>query len=385
MTDAPGSPDLESKNMISEPVLLEGTRICTSCCRVLLLSKFAIAKGGLYGHKPRCKECINRESSEKRREKKKEDLIKVDEQNCGSCEKILPADSFYPARNTPTGLSYECISCHGARIQASRDWQKKKKMGAACVVCGYNTDWRALEFAHLDRSTKLKNSKGKPVGMSKIIDIDKLEKEWLTVRILCKICHRKETKEENDKLVEERKDDLTAGTIKTYGNRMKLREIVNIEKMRRGCCPTCKLKVTIENCQCFEFDHRNPLEKTATIAYLVSSGSQGGLEKEMELCDLLCVTCHYIKSLDKKEIGFDGHATGKKRKLDQMSSPPKNKKYAKFIKKLTKEKEKMLIANKRNWGLMSIRAFHVKCKAFSVKTLYKYVNLGFIDKFYKSN
>jgi hypothetical protein len=165
----------------------------------------------------------------------------------------------------------------------------KKKEGA-CVNCGYSSDYRCLQFAHISREEKArtKNS-NKPICMGSMMQIGALEKEWKLVKLLCIRCHRLETKIENDKLVEDRKDELHPNTRRIQLHKSKLRDRQNGEKMIRLACVSCKILVTTDTLCCFDFDHRNPLEKNDKISNLISCGvPMEELETEMKKCDLMC-------------------------------------------------------------------------------------------------
>ena len=76
-------------------------------------------------------------------------------------------------------------------------------------------------------------------------------------------------------------------------------DIVNKEKLRRGCCKNCERRVTSENLRAFDFDHRDPTTKVDSIANIVNY-SQKKFDllypKEVPKCDLLCCMCHHIKT-----------------------------------------------------------------------------------------
>lgn len=79
------------------------------------------------------------------------------------------------------------------------------------------------------------------------------------------------------------------------------KQVVIDEKLRRGSCLLCNLKVTKLNAAEFDFDHRNPQEKTSSVSRL-KSGQIDRLVNEMAKCDLLCCQCHRRKTLDNKDF-----------------------------------------------------------------------------------
>ena len=71
-----------------------------------------------------------------------------------------------------------------------------------------------------------------------------------------------------------------------------LRDYVILYKMTSVCadCGNGDWRV-------LEFDHRNPLDKSFTIAHGISHGGVGmpKLVEEIEKCDVVCANCHKIR------------------------------------------------------------------------------------------
>lgn len=68
------------------------------------------------------------------------------------------------------------------------------KLEAGCELCGYNTDARALQFDHIDPSTKYTTKSGKTVHPSDLIKgtrygIATVLAEIAKCRVLCANCH----------------------------------------------------------------------------------------------------------------------------------------------------------------------------------------------------
>jgi hypothetical protein len=67
---------------------------------------------------------------------------------------------------------------------------------------------------------------------------------------------------------------------------------------------------------CYDFDHRNPFEKSFSISEASSRGriSIQELEKEADKCDLVCANCHRIRTqgsaqiAEKMSLGLRGRA-----------------------------------------------------------------------------
>lgn len=75
----------------------------------------------------------------------------------------------------------------------------------------------------------------------------------------------------------------------------------NAEKLKRGECMVCCLKVTAETTYRFDFDHRDPALKTKDVAHLTHS-NDSKIQNEMEKCDLLCALCHRDKTYRKDGV-----------------------------------------------------------------------------------
>ena len=83
----------------------------------------------------------------------------------------------------------------------------------------------------------------------------------------------------------------------------KMKEGINIGKERniaarisRVQCSHCELKVTRENAQMFDWDHRNPAEKTYLVSRM-NRKSDESFNTEIAKCDLLCRNCHAMRTM----------------------------------------------------------------------------------------
>lgn len=77
-------------------------------------------------------------------------------------------------------------------------------------------------------------------------------------------------------------------------------ELVKNEKIRRGACLDCGLVVTSENWREFDFDHRDPSDKSAGVSALIGNKTER-IVAEMEKCDLRCAICHRRKTISERE------------------------------------------------------------------------------------
>lgn len=74
--------------------------------------------------------------------------------------------------------------------------------------------------------------------------------------------------------------------------------MANKEKTTRGECCDCGFKVHNENFRAFDFDHRNPQEKIASISDMCKNSADiQKIIEEIKKCDLRCANCHFIKSV----------------------------------------------------------------------------------------
>lgn len=66
-------------------------------------------------------------------------------------------------------------------------------------------------------------------------------------------------------------------------------------RISRGECTVCKIKVTRENALSFDWDHRDPTEKTHQVSRMNAKKDEL-FYAEIAKCDLVCRNCHIIKT-----------------------------------------------------------------------------------------
>ena len=91
------------------------------------------------------------------------------------------------------------------------------------------------------------------------------------------------------------------------------------EKLRRGSCMDCGLKVTRDNYICFDFDHRDPSLKSFAISAKRKDVSKALLEAEFAKCDLVCANCHRLRTHKQFKTGV---LTGMKATHEKKNLPP---------------------------------------------------------------
>lgn len=72
------------------------------------------------------------------------------------------------------------------RISKDRKLELIKMSGGCCEACGYNKNYSALQFHHLDPSNKTFNIDARMLSNTKW---DSIIKEWRKCKLLCANCH----------------------------------------------------------------------------------------------------------------------------------------------------------------------------------------------------
>ncbi len=106
---------------------------------------------------------------------------------CTSCGEVNES-SFYKGRKR---ACKKCVNQNDTIIKRNRKIAAIHHMGGRCVDCGYNRYYGALDFHHLDKSTKEGQIKFGNWGMSRIL------KELEKCVLLCSNCHRERHGEED--------------------------------------------------------------------------------------------------------------------------------------------------------------------------------------------
>lgn len=74
------------------------------------------------------------------------------------------------------------------------------------------------------------------------------------------------------------------------------------ERVKRGECHTCGTKVTTENAILFDWDHRDPKEKSYGVAKM-NTKSDVMFYVEVAKCDLVCKNCHAHRTVQQHKDG----------------------------------------------------------------------------------
>jgi hypothetical protein len=222
----------------------------------------------------------NQGDDEKKSDDKK--AKKFELKQCSTCHEEKFKFEFCNRSDTFDGFAYRCKLCvavddeirgvNGLNIY--EQWIQIDQK-CRCQNCG-ETDRKKFEFAHFEK--KKKN-----------FDIYKLKtrhrllkKEFKKGRILCCLCHLKETLEQQRKKKKKHKN-----SDKIARKHM----LINKLKLDRGGCAHCGLSIEGLPFAYFEFDHLNPEEKE--IGMIAGKGyADKRYIKEQKKCQLLCKPCH---------------------------------------------------------------------------------------------
>ena len=169
------------------------------------------------------------------------------------------------------------------------DWKEKNK----CQHCGIE-DPDVLQADHIGKKEKeLSNytywSKQGP---------EKQMLEFQNTRCLCRFCHNVSTRKQ---FFKQKVNRLNTKKSRREDRVKALKmEFVLREKLRRGSCATCHKEVTSMTSNCFIFDHgANHRDKRISISKYIHTNKCGFpkakrvLEREMNLCRLLCSNCDW--------------------------------------------------------------------------------------------
>lgn len=153
-----------------------------------------------------------------------------------------------------------------------KNWTRKRKfidkvvLTLGCQYCGYKTHPSALEFHHLDPSTK-KFSVRSAICRS----IPTLKSEMRKCIILCANCHR---------------ELHFTGASKKNQNRIAR----FIDRVMLSCgCQRCGYKKCIA---ALEFHHRNAALKEFDLGSIPKDKIIEDVKREIRKCDILCANCH---------------------------------------------------------------------------------------------
>lgn len=211
---------------------------------------------------------------------------------CKNCKVTRDLSYFSPSVNRRTKLTTLCSICRNTQRRSIinpttkvgkcralfRKWKEKP-----CQNCGIR-DFRLIEADHQAEFKKV-HACSSYCWWAWNGGVEALKAELLKCKPLCRFCHSLKSQAERKK--ETRPDKLAK------------REIINAEKLKRGSCLTCERKVSLKTACAFDFDHKNPETKRMRVSQMVKKSwdyFNAHARDEMSKCDLLCVSCHKIKT-----------------------------------------------------------------------------------------
>ena len=138
-------------------------RACTSCRRVLPLSKFAVDNRCRDGHSRRCKQCTLQKKKpqtaivkEKNTSSNQEYTKSLSYKRCSTCNRTLPVNAFHKSTKTRDGLRSTCKSCrkanqHDVQVRYQQERARHPITQKTCTACNLNLP---ITSFYLDKNTK---------------------------------------------------------------------------------------------------------------------------------------------------------------------------------------------------------------------------------------
>jgi hypothetical protein len=232
-----------------------------------------------------CPICLEKERARAKRKRDAQPDVPDGYKYCTNCGHIKHLDQFVSKRSRGTKPTNRCKKCRdsnslsqknlntttGACREVWMNWQKNNP-----CKCG---ETRSI---HARGHSALKHRCSGYSWWAIHGGPEALKKQLADCYPLCKFCYR-----------------LLEPPPEYTGVKKRRYDIVNAEKLRRGCCKTCERKVTLDTVRAFDFDHRDPATKVDDIANMVLYSQEKFdllYPKEVPKCDLLCCMCHHIKT-----------------------------------------------------------------------------------------
>lgn len=90
--------------------------------------------------------------------------------------------------------------------------------------------------------------------------------------------------------------------------------LVQSMKLEAGACHDCGLTITEDTLYRFDFDHRDPMDKTFTISAARTYSDQRIIE-EIAKCDVVCKNCHADRTHAQRHIIRAKQSEGRRKQL----------------------------------------------------------------------
>ncbi len=222
---------------------------------------------------------------------------------CGRCKKKKHLTHFQSySKHRKKKIVTQCYDCRQRAARYVRNLKSKTSLCrkqwldwkdlSSCEHCG-ESDAEVLQADHY-RGKKIEEASfysywacnGGPEAQ---------RKELQKCRCLCRYCHDVSTRQDYFKKQSDRKTKAVHDAYREQKN-----NYVNQEKLRRQGCALCDRKVTVNNVNCFKFDHgENYAKKNFGISNYIARNNcsfkkaKSKLKQEMILCRLLCSNCDW--------------------------------------------------------------------------------------------
>jgi hypothetical protein len=204
---------------------------------------------------------------------------------CKSCRRI----TVRQRRTNDPSVDERSHACKQLGISRNRDYIYNFLQDKSCLDCG-EARWQVLEFDHV-RGDKLQSISWM---VCRGFSLTNIQSEINKCDIRCGNCHRiKSTKELGSfKIDGEMPLSKKPGNLSHY--RKRNREFV-YDILKQSSCTDCGINVF----EVLEFDHVRG-EKEYSISYIVHHGMGiKTLKTEINKCDVRCVNCHRIKTIEQ--------------------------------------------------------------------------------------
>jgi len=244
---------------------------CKQCKKNLPLSEFHVLARI-------CKTC----TAENRKAERDTAAVSRATKPCSKCGEETPLTRFAHG-------ALICSSCMHLNKPA-RVFYLEVKKASKCADCGYD-DWRALDFAHWDASTKARDANGKPIEISRMAKVEQVREELKKGRFLCARHHRLETFQ---------RTDFEEWLMAMHPAKRAIARLIAEEKARRGRCVDCGMEFSLAEVSVFEFDHLPGTDKKFDIAFGANKVKPAEeVIAEMAVCEMVCVCCHRIRTYQR--------------------------------------------------------------------------------------
>ncbi len=266
------------------------SKICQKCDILKSTEEYNKDASRTDGYMYICKDCLAK-ATKKRSVSVKILPIEITCKHCGLCK---PFSAFRQKRNSAQGYVAVCKGCikkYTKENECMRNHLKKRKHlkldlkgNKKCTDCGSVFPPEALDFDHTDRKRKYKTKYGKRQSPGHIGSLKQFSEEAKKCEIRCGYCHALKTKKE--------RGNVPIARFKSWT----IRNFINNEKLARDHCIDCDRKVTPENFQAFDFDHKPAEKKWKSVSVMCNVRWEEAplVFFEMDKCELRCRNCHRI-------------------------------------------------------------------------------------------